>query len=1291
MARRGWMAILCLAVSLFAGANSAFAQGGSTTATLSGVVTDNQAGVVPGATVTVKNNATGETVTAVTNASGVWSLPGLSVGTYTVTIALTGFKTSEVKDVRLIGGSTSNIQTKLEVGQFQEVVTVSGGTDLIRAATPTVTSTINSDFITTLPRADRNALNFLIFLPGVTTVGGAGSARSSTVSGLPQNTINITIDGVSNSNMLQSGDGFFTMVVPRLDAIEEVSMTTATAGADATGAGAVNIRFQTRSGTNRYETSLYTYNQHKRFNSNTFFNALNGLPVPAATNWTYGGRIGGPIVLPGLFDGRGKAFFFFNYEEVYNPIETPRARTIIRQSALDGNFTYNQTNPTTVNLLALAAANGQVSTYDPTIKGLLDAIRAAAQTTGTISELVTSPNTATFNYLVPNKGVRHNPTQSVTVNLTPKHRLQGSYMYQRFNNTPDTLNNADATFPGFPAYGDQGSHRTTGSINLRSTLSSAMVNELVVGWQSSPLGFFDNSDPSMFENQGGYGLALGFGLTNAHPGNARTPSSRNTRNWTIDNTYSWLKGSHSMSFGANFTRIVDWANNWTNAPAVTLGFSTANDPAESMFTAANFPGSSATDRTNARALYALLTGRVTNIAGTGQLNEAGTEYIYNGEAIRRERMDDYSFYAQDQWRWKPTLTITAGLRYQFQLPMVPINSVMSATNTESACGPAGFGTGPYGIFCNIFNPGSVTNPGVVPQYNQYTAGTKGYNTDKNNIAPNVGFSWRPNVQGGWLRSFLGDPEIATVSAGYSRSFNKERVDRFLNVYNGNPGQAIPATRGTGAADFPLVLQGEQWPLLYREKSRLGPPAFQQSPAFPLTVTTTQSLFIFDPDIVIPHTDSWSMSFQRSLDRNTIAEVRYIGNKNNNAWIDLQSWNFANMYQTGLFNGEFERAQQNLRANVLAGRGGTFAYFGPGTGTNPLPLFLAHLTTVNCPTGGCAAANDPASYTGTQWTNNTWVGRLDPFSPDPQGIAANLYGGSSGQWRNNARNSSAYPANFWVMNPLVNGVFVTRNDPGHVRNHQVIAELRRRLSAGLAVQGSYTYHQRFTRQIEDLQRPLLDLESTQVPHAFKMIWAYDVPFGRGKRFGANINRWIDYALGGWTFSGAGRVQIQEFFLRSTVLVGMSLDEARAALKEVRIGVDAVSGAPRVYNFPEDIRVNTQRAYNYDETLPNFYAPGTEPTGRYFAPAGGPACNFIFVGDCGVRELSFLGRWFGEFDFRINKMVPVGGARVEVAAEVFNALKAKNFPVSLNPGSGDIFRITGTQSGARTAQIVFRVSW
>ena len=393
MARRGWIAILSSALLFALWATPAGAQGGSNTATLSGVVTDKDGGVIPGATVTVKNVDTAETQSKVTNEAGVYAFPGLNVGTYKVTITLTGFKTADI-DVRLTAGSTNNITTKLEVGAISEVVNVTAGTDLIRTNTPTVTSVINADFIQTLPRNDRTALNFLIFMPGVTTIGGAGSARSSTISGLPQNTINITIDGISNSNLLQSGDGFFTLVGTRLDAVEEVAMTSATAGADATGQGAVQIRFQTRSGTNRFETSLYSYNQNAKFNSNTYFGRLSGLPKPQATNYTYGGRVGGPIIIPGVFDGRGKAFFFFNQEEVYAPAQTTRTRTLIRQSALDGNFTYNLSNPTTVNVMALAAANGQLSSYDPVIKSLLESMRTAAATTGSIQSVATTPNTS---------------------------------------------------------------------------------------------------------------------------------------------------------------------------------------------------------------------------------------------------------------------------------------------------------------------------------------------------------------------------------------------------------------------------------------------------------------------------------------------------------------------------------------------------------------------------------------------------------------------------------------------------------------------------------------------------------------------------------------------------------------------------------------------------------------------------------------------------------------------------------------------------------------------------------
>src|SRR5262245_3195217 len=155
MARRGWIAVLSLALAFALGASPAFAQGGSQTATLSGVVTDKDGGVVPGATVVIKSAATGESQNGVTNANGAYSFPGLTAGAYTVTISLSGFKTVSI-ETRVQVGSTNNINTKLEVGTISEVVNVTAGTDLVRPQPPNVTTTIHSDFLNAHPRTDPN-------------------------------------------------------------------------------------------------------------------------------------------------------------------------------------------------------------------------------------------------------------------------------------------------------------------------------------------------------------------------------------------------------------------------------------------------------------------------------------------------------------------------------------------------------------------------------------------------------------------------------------------------------------------------------------------------------------------------------------------------------------------------------------------------------------------------------------------------------------------------------------------------------------------------------------------------------------------------------------------------------------------------------------------------------------------------------------------------------------------------------------------------------------------------------
>src|SRR5688500_7559262 len=345
-------------------------------ATLTGVVVDSAGGVVPGATVSVMNNATKVTLESVSNTAGQFSFPALPVGTYTVTVSLTGFKTFVANEVRLLGGQVGNINATLQVGELSEKIEVKAGSELVQTQSASVSSTLSVEQLSELPLNSRNALYAVALLPGVSTTGGP---RTASVNGLPNNTVNITIDGVNTGNMLQSGDGFFSMVTPRMDAVEEITVTGAVPGSGG-GAGSVQVAFTTRSGSNQFDGSIYHYWRQPDFNSNYYFNKVNGLPRNEVVAHQYGFRQGGPIVLPGLYDGRGKAFFFFNFEPLYHPPSVTRTRSLLRPEAQAGIFGYNVTvsgvqQRRTVELVALARNNGQITAFDPHVERLLDKYR----------------------------------------------------------------------------------------------------------------------------------------------------------------------------------------------------------------------------------------------------------------------------------------------------------------------------------------------------------------------------------------------------------------------------------------------------------------------------------------------------------------------------------------------------------------------------------------------------------------------------------------------------------------------------------------------------------------------------------------------------------------------------------------------------------------------------------------------------------------------------------------------------------------------------------------------------
>ena len=301
---------------------------------LTGVVTDAQGAVIPNAQIVAKYDQTQAEYNLKANDVGVWSIPSLPIGIYTVTITAAGFKSTVVQNVKVDAGMATTVNANLEVGGTTEQVIVTGGGSVIQSESANVSSTIVGRQIGELPWATRDAMQLVLTLPGVQT---PGTPRTSSVNSLPKSAINIQLDGANiQDNFLKSSDGFFTSIQAKSDAVQEVYVSTATPGAESAGGGAVQIKFVTKQGSNDFRGALFWQHRNRIFNSNYYFNNIDGLPRDHLILNQAGGNIGGPIIIPKLFNGRDKAFFFANFEEFRLPQTYNGARTIITDSAAAG-------------------------------------------------------------------------------------------------------------------------------------------------------------------------------------------------------------------------------------------------------------------------------------------------------------------------------------------------------------------------------------------------------------------------------------------------------------------------------------------------------------------------------------------------------------------------------------------------------------------------------------------------------------------------------------------------------------------------------------------------------------------------------------------------------------------------------------------------------------------------------------------------------------------------------------------------------------------------------------------
>jgi len=1341
-------------------------QGGSS-GSIAGTVVDPNKAVVAGATVVILNNATKEEFTVVTNEEGFFRVPSVNAGVYTATVNGQGFKKTVVTNIKVNVGTPSSITVQMELGAATEQVTVTGGGELLHTENATVGTTLTGRQIKEIPTASRDALDLVLTMPGTAT---PGRPRTSTVNGLPKGALNITIDGINvQDNLLKSNDGFFTFVRPRTDAIDEVTVSTATPGAESSGEGAVQIKFTTEGGGSSYHGGVYWYHRNPALNANYWFfnrdNPDNNHDGKADQQRILlnqpGFKIGGPIWIPHV-TGKDKAFFFVNYEEFRFPSTQPRTRTILSTAAQNGSFKYNGTIPTgglpagcvatgattmqcTANLYAIAGgaafdcdpttAGTQPcpNSADPTVAGLLGQIRSSLSSSPirditNSSGAITDLNRQLTDIINPAGQTRKFPTVRFDVNPWKNHHFEEIWNYQQFRSQTDNLNGVDPAFPDFPNFGSQDSNRFSSSTGWRWTINNSVVNEARFGLTGGNTLFFAQVNAGQFANQGGYNLGIGAaGITSATVTN--NPQRRNSPVWQFGDNVTWVHGAHALNFGFDYTRVNLFSQNIPQVvPNVSFALA-ANDPILNgqpggLFNSTTLPGSSAADQSTAAAIYATLIGRVSGITASAFPDESGN-FRTLGDQIQRAKQEEYGLFVQDTWKFRSNITLTGGLRWEIQKAPVSENNGYSKTTYPELFGVSGLN--------NLFKPGTQTGAQTV-----FTACDKGcsaYKTDYGNFAPSVGMTWSPNAKNGFFHTLLGDAGKSVFRAGFSMAYVREGTNVMLAILGSNPGGGggVSASRSTTLGNLPVGTLLRSGPLT--------PINVTGAVTYPRTGIITDSANMFSPDLKTGYAESFTFGYQREVTPDTVFEVRYVGTRGHKLWRQY-NLNETNTVENG-FAAEFALAQQNLIANIncannipvgCTGGGNNFRYRGPGTGTSPLPIYLANFAGLPA-----SAATNPANYLTSAAANNsffansTFINQLLSMAPNVIGAAGTLgnVAGNNGLFRP-ARNAAGLPANFFIVNPdLLGGSFVVDNG-GASWYDGMTFEVRRRMAQGLLVQASYTFSKSETNmfasssvvfsQYPTLRDPDLakSISPFDITHSFKSNFIWELPVGRGKWLGSGVPQWADHLVGGWGVNGAIRIQSgTPFSLGHVQLVGLS---AKDLQKEMKIRYDP-TGARAVYFFPQDVIDNTRRAFNYGVVtvggLPqiSYIAPSgltgnTAPTGRFIAPATYGNCVEAVTGQCGFANLVLHGPNFYRFDLSLVKRIKfTERVNAELRAEFLNAFNNINFRIgsanndvtSIAPAlinNNASFGITGSayqdlsttnDPGGRMVQLVLRLNF
>lgn len=680
--------------ALLVGALPALAQIGGT-GTIQGVVTDPSGAVIPGATVTATNVATGVKTLRETTGAGVYVIAPLPPGTYRLTVSAGGFQTFVQEGVVVDALSNVGLNVTLQVGAPAESVTVTAAPPELNTQDARLGQTMRNEMYTALPLsmsgAPRNPQAFAFLLPGVQEGG-----RWGFINGGQSFSKDVYVEGIPLTDAVQQGEGRALTLGVSVEAVEQFQVETSGMSVEFNGQGAEN--YILKSGTNEIHGSAYNYFRNTLLDARGFF-----APRRSAQHQNqFGFTIGGPVI-------RNKLFYFGSYDGYRYRVETNYTFTSVPTMKMrQGDFSELPVaiyDPNTTN-----CPGGANCSRQPFAGNVVPAARISEASKFFQSALPQPTHPGVVSNYLANLPVglnNDNTNIKVDANLTDDHRFSVLFTRgRRTQSTPYRGNPAPLPLP-YTVTRVVDEVPTVGQIKHTWVMSPAILNQLSVN--ASRL-FVPITNPTVsgkwVEKAGIKGLPPG-DARNSFPevsfagpnsptgwrGTDARPFLDALNNYTIQDSFQWLRGAHSLKFGFQHQRLQDNFRDRMDGTIFVAGFSNNQ-------TAGFSPtGTLLTNTGNSYASYLL---------GTLNSSTVVEDYVVTSGA----RFRNYALWAQDDWKVTRRLSLNLGLRWDLMRPYVEVVDRMSFMNPDlpnpAVSGRKGAlqfaGKGQAPLYCNCRTP-----------------------------------------------------------------------------------------------------------------------------------------------------------------------------------------------------------------------------------------------------------------------------------------------------------------------------------------------------------------------------------------------------------------------------------------------------------------------------------------------------------------------------------------------------------------------------------------------------------